>query len=45
LFINHHQIIALLPRALNKAKNNCQTQGSASGCLGQPATGTNEQSC
>jgi len=34
-----------LPKAQNKAENNCRTQGSASGCLGQPATGTDRQGC
>jgi len=29
----------------NKAENNRQTQGSASGYLGQPATMTDRQSC
>jgi len=36
---------ASCPDFITKAENKRQTQGSASGYLGQPATGTDRQGC
>jgi len=45
--MDYHVFGAMLEayRKLKKAENKCQTQGNASGYLGQPATGTDQQDC